>query len=75
MGPRGLTKENAQLTRQNDFSFTQVKLVYCLISKTLKCDNFGSETLYVSSKTDITLQKQLGATSPLTQTVYFWRLL
>ena len=39
MGPRRLTKENAQLTRQNDFCFTKIKLVYCLTRKTLKCNN------------------------------------
>ena len=30
MGPLGPTKGNAQLTRQNDISFTLFKLVYCL---------------------------------------------
>ena len=37
MGPRGLTKGHIQLTRQNDFPFTQIKLVYCLTRKTLRC--------------------------------------
>ena len=39
MGPRGLTKGNTQLTRQNDFSFAQIKLAYCLKRKTLKCNS------------------------------------
>ena len=34
---------------------------------------FGSENLFVSSKRDIALQKQLGCGSPGTQAVYFWR--
>ena len=36
MGPQGPTIGNSQLIRQNDFSFTQIKLVYCLTRKTLK---------------------------------------
>ena len=36
MGLRGLTKGNTHLTRQNDFSFTQTKLVYYLTRKTLR---------------------------------------
>ena len=39
MGPRGPTKGNAQLTRQNDISFTLFKLVYCLARKSLKCSS------------------------------------
>ena len=39
MGPRGLTKGHTQLTRQNDFSFTQIKLVHCLTGKTLRCNS------------------------------------
>ena len=39
MGPRGLTKRNTQLTRQNNFSFTKIKLVYCLTMKTLRCNS------------------------------------
>ena len=39
MGPREPTKENAQLNRQNDFSFTEIKLVYCLTRKTLWCNS------------------------------------
>ena len=34
---------------------------------------FGSENLYVSSKRDITLPKQLGVGSSGTQALYFWR--
>ena len=36
MGPQGPTKGKAQLIRQNDFSFIQIKLVHCLTRKTLK---------------------------------------
>ena len=36
MGPRGLTKGNTQLTRQNEFSSTKIKLVYCSTRKTLR---------------------------------------
>ena len=39
LGPRGPTKGNVQLIRQNDFFFTSVKLVYCLSRKTLKCNS------------------------------------
>ena len=39
IGPQEPTKENAQLNRQNDFSFTWIKLVYCLIRKTLWCNS------------------------------------
>ena len=39
MDPRGLTKGNTQLTREKDFSFTQIKLVYCLTRKTLRCNS------------------------------------
>ena len=39
MGPRGPTKGNAQLTRQNDISFTLFKLVYCLARESLKCNS------------------------------------
>ena len=40
--------------------------MYCLTRKTLKCDNIGSENLYVSSKRDITLQSSfaLGSQGP-----------
>ena len=34
---------------------------------------FGLENLFVSSKRDIKLQKQLGVGSPGTHAVYFWR--
>ena len=37
MGPRGPTKENAQLNRQNDLSFTQIELKHCLTRKKLCC--------------------------------------
>ena len=36
MGPQGTTKGNAQLSTQNDFSFTQTKLVWYLIKKHLR---------------------------------------
>ena len=36
---------------------------------------FGSETVYVSSKREITLQIQLGVGSTGTQAVYFLQLL
>ena len=39
MGPRGLTKGNTQLTRQNNSSFTLIKLVHCLTRKTLRCNS------------------------------------
>ena len=39
MGPQGPTKGNAQLTRQNDLSFTLFKLVYCLARESLKCNS------------------------------------
>ena len=39
MVPRVLTKGNTQLTRQNDFSFIQIALVYCLTRKTLRCNS------------------------------------
>ena len=39
MRPRELTKGNTQLTRQNDFSFTSIKLVYSLTRKTLGCNS------------------------------------
>ena len=39
MGPQGLTKGNTYLTRQNEFSFTEIKLVYCLTRKTLRCNS------------------------------------
>ena len=64
MGPRVLTKENGQLDRQNDFSFTEIKLVYFLTRKTLWSEQSGSER-------DITLQKQLGIGSPGIQALYF----
>ena len=34
---------------------------------------FGLENLFVSSKRDIRLQKQLGVGYPGTHAVYFWR--
>ena len=39
IGPRELTKGNTQLTRQNEFSSTKIKLVYCLTRKTLRCNS------------------------------------
>ena len=39
MGPQGPTKGNAQLTRQNDISFTLFNLVYCLARESLKCNS------------------------------------
>ena len=39
MSPCGHTKGNARLTRQNDFTFSKIKLVYCLTRKTLKCNS------------------------------------
>ena len=42
IGPQGPTKGNAQLIRENDFSFTKVKLVYCLTRKKLNCNSFVS---------------------------------
>ena len=39
MGPRGPTKGNAQLTRQNYISSTLFKLVHCLIYESLKCNS------------------------------------
>ena len=41
MGPREPTKGNAQLTRENDisFTFTLFKLVYCLARESLKCNS------------------------------------
>ena len=39
MGPRGPTKGNAELTRQNDISFTLFTLVYCLARESLKCNS------------------------------------
>ena len=39
MGPQGTTKGNAQLSTQNDFSFTKTKLVWYLTKKTLKCNS------------------------------------
>ena len=39
MGPRWPTKENTQLNGQNNFSFTYIKLVYCLTRKTLWCNS------------------------------------
>ena len=75
MGPQGPTKENAQLTRQNDISFTLFKLVYCLAREYfsvtvwfIKCVHF-----FKNSQKDITLPKQLGVASPGTQALYFWR--
>ena len=50
MGPRKLTKGNTQLTRQNDFSFTQIKLVYCLSRKTLKCDSLVKKNCMLLQK-------------------------
>ena len=57
MGSRGLTKGNTQLTRQNDFSFTYIKLAYCFIRKTLRwnsliqiiCMFLQKETLHCKS--------------------------
>ena len=40
MGPQEPIKGNAQLIRQNDFSFTCIKLVCCFTRKTLKCNKF-----------------------------------
>ena len=39
MGSRGPAKGNAQLIRQNDISFTLLKLVYCLARESLKCNS------------------------------------
>ena len=40
MGPPKSTKKDAQLNRQrNDFTFTEIKLVYCLRRKTLWCNS------------------------------------
>ena len=39
MSPCGHTNGNARLTRQNDFTFSKIKLVYCLTRKTLKCNS------------------------------------
>ena len=36
IGPRGPTKRYAQLTKQNDFCFTEIKLVHCLTRKIFK---------------------------------------
>ena len=71
MGFREPTKANDQLTRQNEFSFTKIKLMYCLTRKALKC-NYCSEHLCVSSNRVITLQKQLSVGSPGTQVLHFW---
>ena len=38
MGSQGPTKGNTQLIRQNEFSFTLIKLVYCLKRQSLKCN-------------------------------------
>ena len=54
IGPRG-PQIRKSLFRQNDFSLTLIKLVYNLTRKTLKSNSLGSEYLYVSSKSDITL--------------------
>ena len=37
---------NAQLTRENDFSFTWIKIVYCLIKKTLKYNSLVQKSFF-----------------------------
>ena len=59
---RGLTKENAQLNRQNEFSFIQTKLVYCLTRKTLWCNNLVQKNCIFLHRE--TLEKQLGVWLP-----------
>ena len=73
MGPRGPTKGNAELTRQNDISFTLFKLVYCLARDSLKCNSLVQKICMFLQKRDITLPKQLGIGSPGTQALYLWR--
>ena len=73
MRTREPTKGNAQLIRQNDYSFTKIELMYCLTRKALKCNSLVQKICFVSSKRDITLQKQFGIGSPGTKAVYFWR--
>ena len=69
----GPTTGNAQLIRQNDFSFTEIKLVYCLTRKTLKCNSLVQKICLFPQKETSHCKKQLSAGSPGTQAVYFWR--
>ena len=62
MGSRGPTKENAQLNRQNEFSFTQIKLVYWLTRKIPWCNSLVQKICIFLHRE--TLEKQLGVGSP-----------
>ena len=50
MGLQGPTKGNTQLIRQDDFSFTLIKPVYCLTRKTLKCNSLVQKIFCFSEK-------------------------
>ena len=50
MGPQEPIKGSAQLNRQNYFSLTQIRLVYCLTRKTLKCNSTGFSPLICSGR-------------------------
>ena len=69
MGPQGHTKGNAQLIRQNYFSFTQIKLVYYLTRKTLKCNSLVQEICVFLQK-EISHCKQLGVSRIFSMTTF-----
>ena len=46
----GPTKENAELNRQNNFSFTYIKLVYCLRRKRLWCNSLVQKMCMLLAK-------------------------
>ena len=74
-GPRGTTKGNAKLTRQNDFSFAKIKLVYYLTRKTLKCNSLVQKICMILQKEILYCKNSFVLGPQGIQTVYFWRLL
>ena len=77
MGPHEPTKGNAQL--ENDFPFTQIKLVYCLTRKTLKwnslvqkiCLFLQKETSHCKSSLTTTFTRKMPRSSDSMYFFYF----
>ena len=75
MGPWGPTQRNAQLTRLNNFSFTQIKLEYCLTRKALKRNSLVQEMCMSLQKNSSNCKNKLEVSSPVIQALCFWQLL
>ena len=52
-------KVNTQLTRQNEFSFTKIKLVYCLTKKTLKFNSLIPKIFMFPQKETLLFKRDL----------------